>query len=128
MMRIRFTPDLLASWQQIHELIKLSKTASMSEIRRSPDLLDFLDVNGDGKVVPEEREEVLTMWSSVLEQVRSYLPQKLQKVDLGLRKVVHDEDDLKHMPKKIQSAVRAWEMKAFRLDEAVTHPSPHTEL
>ena len=89
----------------------------MAEIRKSQDLLDFLDANGDGKVAPEEREEVLGMWSSVLEKVRSEVPQKLQKHHLGVREVVHDEEDLKQMPKKIQSAIQQWELKAFRLDD-----------
>eukprot|EP00435_Cladocopium_sp_Y103_P073340 s151_g43.t1 len=121
MVRIRFTPDLLASWQQIQELVRRCETWSLAEIRGSPDLVDFLDVNGDGEVLPEEREEVLEMWSSVLEKVRSDVPQKLQKRELGLGEIVHDEQDLEQMPKKIQSAIRQWELKAFGLDEAVSH-------
>ena len=49
MARIRFTPDLLASWQQMQELVRRSETWSLAEIRGSPDLADFLDVNGDGE-------------------------------------------------------------------------------
>lgn len=125
MARIRFTPDLLASWQQMQELVRRSETWSLAEIRGSPDLADFLDVNGDGEVRPEERDQVLEMWSAVLGKVRSDVPQKLQQRKLGLREIVHDEQDLEQMPKKIQSAIRQWELKAFALDEASVS---HTEL
>jgi len=125
MARIRFTPDLLASWQQMQELVRRSETWSLAEIRGSPDLADFLDVNGDGEVRPEEREQVLEMWSAVLGKVRSDVPQKLQQRKLGLREIVHDEQDLEQMPKKIQSAIRQWELKAFALDEASVS---HTQL
>ena len=63
--------------------MRRSETWSLAEIRGSPDLADFLDVNGDGEVRPEEREQVLEMWSAVLGKVRSDVPQKLQQRKLG---------------------------------------------
>ena len=115
MVRIRFTPDVMASWEQIHDLVRRAEARTVAQIR-SPDLLDFLDVNGDENVTEEEREEVLKRWSLVLQEVKSSVPQKLQRLNLGLAEVVHDEADLKRMPKKIRSAIRQWELEAFRLD------------
>ncbi len=115
MLRIRFTPDVMASWEQIHDLVRRAEARTVAQIR-SPDLLDFLDVNGDENVTEEERGEVLKRWSLVLQEVKSSVPQKLQRLNLGLAEVVHDEADLKRMPKKIRSAIRQWELEAFRLD------------
>lgn len=115
MVRIRFTPDVMASWEQIHDLVRRAEARTVAQIR-SADLLDFLDVNGDETVTEEEREEVLKRWSLVLQEVKSSVPQKLQRLNLGLAEVVHDEADLKRMPKKIRSAIRQWELEAFRLD------------
>ena len=124
--RLRFTPDLLESWQQMGELIGRARRIRDLSAIHSDDLVDFLDVNGDGHVTRQEKKKVLKMWDLALESIRSQLPKEIQQIQLGINEVVHDEQDLMRIPKKLRSAIRNWEEKALQLDDEAGRE--HTDL
>lgn len=128
LVRLRFTPDLFETWRQMERLMRRAKMSDWQTTQADLDLRDILDVNGDGKATLEEKTMVLNIWDLVIERVRSQVPKKLQRLKLGMGQIVHDEQDLLHMPSKIQSAVRSWEKKAFGLDEATATAHLHTEF
>lgn len=122
MPRIRFTPDLVELWRQIERLVQSARRKS----GRQEDHATFLDLDEDGDVSQAEVRAVVDMWRLVQDQARSAVPEKLRRLELGVKHVVEDEQDLLRMPADLQAAIRRWEEKAAMLDESSSQP--HSDL
>lgn len=132
MPRIRFTPDLVHTWQILARMAVPSGSdidgdgvLSSHELQRvcrkwAETAAFFLDVDGDGLVAESERVQVSGMWEALEAKIQERLPKELRKAGLGYRQVVEDDDHLREFSKPLQKAVRRWEEQATAEDLHLT--------